>query len=1324
MKKFFLLFSVAALTAAAVELLPNGSFENSFGRWDYPSWENKPMPGKIVTDGVFGGKKAFAMGIPGDKQNYIYTKLPVVPGKNYVLRFALRSENIGKGDLTMQMYCFKRNPKNPERSVGNGYIDLGSKGGKMSFFTIEGTTPWTEYTFNIPAGKIPKDTTHANLIINRSNNGQGIIWLDEVSLKEGKAAPVKNNNLHANGSFENGLKYWGWPTWAKKPCPGKLVSENVKVGQKAFKLEFKGDKANNLFTALPVEAGKCYALRFSVRTDKLPKNGVIVRLYTFRKENGKLKGNGYVQLTPGSGSNMICTLSGTAPWKDYLFYLDDLSFPADSCQANLLFQPGGDASGSAVIDNVSWEIVPKRKSSPAGKTAATDLWQGDGSFEVDASPVNLQRIKTASAHGEYCVILPKTRKEYGFGYLFSVMTPGKRGYIHLWAKAEKNTTLQVASYNEYYRSTGSRTLNLSTEWKRFIVPVSPSQGRSVYINFKHPGEADLFLDAFSFSSGSPLAETFQASPLSVGIVKSGEPREVYYTGKEPVKRKMAIRNNLKTPAKVRFRLTVQSTEDAQPKALCSQEIELRPGERLEKEVQVLSKRIQGYYLLTLHAETNGEKFKFDAPFIVTAPPRPITEDSMFGLHQGDYTGFRRIGMAQVRHFRNWSFWPRINGEFDTVYDGPTYFNLREPKRTWGMNHMETIFLATRPPWLKLKSRQEIPWKEMERYVTAIVTATKGTSKWFEFDNEPHLNFPSQYGVDEIEAVRIHAEIVKYLAPKIRAINPEAKILAAGGGIRTEEAQKFVLDVVKAAGKHIDVLAVHPYAPSRYINSEYSDTGPDEINVYARTMLLRKRCNELGFNPEIWYGEVGWALDVREDFLSTPAIRHAAYVARLMLIAKAAGVPKVFYFLGDHHIEKEFFWYGLWRVGKPLPAALAYAASAQLLEGGKNVKVLSDSDTKVYTFRTPEGKLFAGVWLTGNRRAKCTVDLDPAKVSMRDFFNLPKRPGKGDKLTFEADFRPVYIFADDIPEEEFLQAFAKAEFDLPPLKVSWMIAGSDKVQITLENLRSQEFKGEFHFSGAEADSKKQISVKPGESITEVISLKQQKGKRLLKLVCSGELGRTESEFLVELTPCPYYTPKGDEMPAKGRLPDMVNRDHLLPNDPGNGWDGPQNLSVRSALTYDKENLYLAIDVRDDVQFQNREPGDLWREDAIQLAIDTRADGRPGVFNYDANDFEFGFGILKGKPVIEGTHIYYLPRKTQILNSIKHKAWRSGDVTRYRIAIPWKTLGIKPVQGTVFALNFTANDNDGGGGRFYMGLTPGIVEGKNPYAYRKFILTGIR
>ena len=1320
MKKILSLL-VVVFSAAAAELLPNGSFENNFGRWDYPSWQNKPMPGKIVTGEAFGGKKAFVMGLPGDKQNYIYTRLPLTPGKNYTLSFALRSENIRKGDLTVQIFCFGRNPANPERFSGKGYIDLGSKGGKMSLFTIDGTTPWKEYTFYIPAEKIPAGITHANLIINRTNNGQGKIWIDEVSLKEGRHTLSGSNNLHPNGSFENGLKNWHWPTWQKKTCPGKIVSNDVKEGKKAFQFEFKGDKNNYLFTSLPVKSGQCYTLRFSARTQALSPGSIAVRMYSYRKENGKLKGNGYVQLPLGSGSNTICTLPANSSWKEYAFYLDELSFPSDTCQANLLFQTDGSNTGNAAIDCVSWEVAPKRKAAAPATSASADLWQGDGSFEADSTPVNLQRVKTASAHGEYCVILPKTCKEYGFGYLFSVMTPGVRGYMQLWAKAAENTTLNVSFANEYYRGIGNRTLNLTRTWKRFVIPVNPSQGRSIYVNFKHPGNADIFLDAFCFSTGSPLAETFQAKPLSIGIVKSGEPREIYYTGKDAVKRQLTIRNNLKKTVQVKYRVTLQTTRDVTPGELCCKTVTLPPGGRLEKEFQVLPGREQGYYLLTLHAEADGEEFKFDAPFIITAPPRPITEDAMFGLHQGDYTGFRRIGMAQVRHFRNWSFWPRINGEFDTVYNGPTYFNLREPKTTWGMHHMETIFLATRPPWLKLKNRQEIPWKEMERYVTAIVSATKGISQWYEFDNEPHLNFPSQYGVNEDEAVKIHAEIVKCLAPKIKAINPDAKILAAGGGIRTEEHQKFVLDVMKLAGKNIDVLAVHPYAPSRYINSKYSDTGPDEINVYSRTLLLRKRCNELGYNPEIWYGEVGWALDVREDFLSVSALRHAAYVARLMLIAKAAGVPKVFYFLGDAHIEKEYFWYGLWRVGKPLPAALAYAASAQLLEGGKGVKVLSDTDTKVYTFRTPEGKLFAGVWLTGSRRAECTIKLDPSKISMRDFFNLPLKPSNGKILTFQADYRPIYIFADNVSEEEFLKALSLAKFDLPPLKVSWRLIGNDKVEITLENLRSQEFKGEYHFSGAGLSLKRAISVKPGKSLSFEIQLKQKNGKRPLKLVCSGELGRTESDFLVELLACQYYTPQGNELPVKGRLPDMANRDYLLPNDPGNGWDGPQNLSVKSALTYDKNNLYLAIDVKDDIQFQNRTPGDLWREDAIQLAIDTKADARPGVFNYDANDFEFGFGILNGKPVIEGTHIYYLGRKTALLNSVKHKAWRMGDTTHYRIAIPWKTLEIKPIKGTVFALNFTANDNDGGGARFYMGLTPGIVEGKNPYAFRKFILT---
>jgi len=42
--------------------------------------------------------------------------------------------------------------------------------------------------------------------------------------------------------------------------------------------------------------------------------------------------------------------------------------------------------------------------------------------------------------------------------------------------------------------------------------------------------------------------------------------------------------------------------------------------------------------------------------------------------------------------------------------------------------------------------------------------------------------------------------------------------------------------------------------------------------------------------------------------------------------------------------------------------------------------------------------------------------------------------------------------------------------------------------------------------------------------------------------------------------------------------------------------------------------------------------------------------------------------------------------------------------------------------VIAVNFIANDNDGQGRGYWMGLTPGIGEGKNPEAYREFVVSG--
>lgn len=68
--------------------------------------------------------------------------------------------------------------------------------------------------------------------------------------------------------------------------------------------------------------------------------------------------------------------------------------------------------------------------------------------------------------------------------------------------------------------------------------------------------------------------------------------------------------------------------------------------------------------------------------------------------------------------------------------------------------------------------------------------------------------------------------------------------------------------------------------------------------------------------------------------------------------------------------------------------------------------------------------------------------------------------------------------------------------------------------------------------------------------------------------------------------------------------MASRDYLIPNDPENGYDDPADLSIESAIGHDSDNLYLAINVRDDVHFQPFSAGKLWAADSIQLVIDTR------------------------------------------------------------------------------------------------------------------------
>ena len=169
-----------------------------------------------------------------------------------------------------------------------------------------------------------------------------------------------------------------------------------------------------------------------------------------------------------------------------------------------------------------------------------------------------------------------------------------------------------------------------------------------------------------------------------------------------------------------------------------------------------------------------------------------------------------------------------------------------------------------------------------------------------------------------------------------------------------------------------------------------------------------------------------------------------------------------------------------------------------------------------------------------------------------------------------------------------------------------------------------------------------------------------------------------------------------------------------------WNGPQNLSAKAALSWDAQFLYFMADVTDDIHVQPFSQGDIWMGDCIQLAIDARNDAQPNR-GYDNNDSEYGLALLaRGNLQVWRWQAPAGVRSDGEPVDVPAKVTRKDGRTLYRIAIPWRDLGIQPRPGTVFGFNFIVPDNDGSGRNFWIGLAPGIAEAKLPALFKKFVL----
>ncbi|MCX7748579.1 MAG: alpha/beta hydrolase fold domain-containing protein [Clostridia bacterium] len=160
-----------------------------------------------------------------------------------------------------------------------------------------------------------------------------------------------------------------------------------------------------------------------------------------------------------------------------------------------------------------------------------------------------------------------------------------------------------------------------------------------------------------------------------------------------------------------------------------------------------------------------------------------------------------------------------------------------------------------------------------------------------------------------------------------------------------------------------------------------------------------------------------------------------------------------------------------------------------------------------------------------------------------------------------------------------------------------------------------------------------------------------------------------------------------------------------------WGGAEDLSANSYLKWDKENLYIASIVRDNTHFSENLEAEIWNDDSIQLAIDTKEASE----SYNSDYSELGFTLGSNKPNVSVWR-WVAPVGQSIGASadIKCAISRSGLDTVYEIEIPWDSLHESRQSvssGKLFKFSMLVNDNDGKGRRGWIEYGSGIGSSKD-------------
>lgn len=153
-----------------------------------------------------------------------------------------------------------------------------------------------------------------------------------------------------------------------------------------------------------------------------------------------------------------------------------------------------------------------------------------------------------------------------------------------------------------------------------------------------------------------------------------------------------------------------------------------------------------------------------------------------------------------------------------------------------------------------------------------------------------------------------------------------------------------------------------------------------------------------------------------------------------------------------------------------------------------------------------------------------------------------------------------------------------------------------------------------------------------------------------------------------------------------------------------------------LTWDNQNLYIRVQVKDGTHHQPYHKGAMWKGDSLQLALDLPR---------HENQSEGGRYVETMIALTDAGTETWMDKSLdgsddRPANYGRYDVRREGETTVYTVILPWSELGLTVQPGTIIGFSALVNNSDGEG-RVCAGWGAGIANSKDPSEYAGVKLT---